>query len=41
VVADAGGPFVHTVLVDAGTDHGVVKGMAAVNERGLPTSATS
>jgi rod shape-determining protein MreC len=35
VVADAGGPFVHTVLVDAGTDHGVVKGMAAVNERGL------
>ncbi|MGH6920845.1 MAG: rod shape-determining protein MreC, partial [Geminicoccaceae bacterium] len=35
VVADAGGPFVHTVLVDAGTDQGVVKGMAAVNERGL------
>jgi rod shape-determining protein MreC len=35
VVADAGGPFVHTVLVDAGADQGVVKGMAAVNERGL------
>jgi rod shape-determining protein MreC len=35
VVADASGPFVHTVLVDAGTRHGVVKGMAAVNERGL------
>jgi rod shape-determining protein MreC len=35
VVADAGGPFVHTVLVDAGAERGVVKGMAAVNERGL------
>ena len=35
VVADAGGPFVHTVLVNAGANHGVVKGMAAVNERGL------
>jgi rod shape-determining protein MreC len=35
VVADASGPFVHTVLVDAGSRHGVVKGMAAVNERGL------
>jgi rod shape-determining protein MreC len=35
VVADAGGPFVHTVLVDAGSERGVVKGMAAVNERGL------
>ena len=35
VVADASGPFVHTVLVDAGARHGVVKGMAAVNERGL------
>lgn len=35
VVADAGGPFVQTVLVDAGADRGVVKGMAAVNERGL------
>jgi rod shape-determining protein MreC len=35
VVADASGPFVHTVLVDAGARRGVVKGMAAVNERGL------
>jgi rod shape-determining protein MreC len=35
VVADAGGPFVHSVLLDAGADQGVVKGMAAVNERGL------
>ena len=35
VVADAGGPFVQTVLVNAGSDQGVVKGMAAVNERGL------
>lgn len=35
VIADSGGPFVHTVLVNAGRDHGVVKGMAAVNEHGL------
>ncbi|MEM7022407.1 MAG: rod shape-determining protein MreC [Pseudomonadota bacterium] len=35
VVADASGPFVHTVLVDAGGDRGVVEGMAVVNERGL------
>jgi rod shape-determining protein MreC len=35
VVADGGGPFMHTVLVDAGSDHGVVKGMAAVDDRGL------
>jgi rod shape-determining protein MreC len=35
VVADAGGPFVQTVLVNAGTEQGVVKGMAAVNELGL------
>ena len=35
VVADAGGPFVHTVLVDVGAEHGVARGMAAVNERGL------
>jgi rod shape-determining protein MreC len=35
VVADAGGPFVHTVLVDVGADDGVARGMAAVNERGL------
>jgi rod shape-determining protein MreC len=35
VVADTGGPFVHTVLVDAGAEDGVARGMAAVNERGL------
>jgi rod shape-determining protein MreC len=35
VVADAGGPFVHTVLVDVGAEDGVDRGMAAVNERGL------
>jgi rod shape-determining protein MreC len=35
VVADAGGPFVQTVLVNAGVEQGVAKGMAAVNERGL------
>jgi rod shape-determining protein MreC len=35
VVADGGGPFMHTVLVDAGSDQGVVKGMAAVDARGL------
>jgi rod shape-determining protein MreC len=35
VVADAGGPFVHTVLVDVGTEDGAAQGMAAVNERGL------
>jgi rod shape-determining protein MreC len=35
VVADTGGPFVHTVIVDAGARRGVTKGMAAVNERGL------
>ena len=35
VVADGGGPFVHTVLLNVGRDHGVVRGMAGVNERGL------
>ena len=35
VVTDPGGPFVQTVLINAGTDQGVVKGMAAVNDRGL------
>jgi rod shape-determining protein MreC len=35
VVADAGGPFVHTVLLDVGAADGVARGMAAVNERGL------
>jgi rod shape-determining protein MreC len=35
VVADSGGPFVHTRLVNAGQRQGVVRGMAAVNEQGL------
>ena len=35
MVADAGGPFVHTVLINVGAEQGVAKGMAAVNERGL------
>jgi rod shape-determining protein MreC len=35
VIADTGGPFVHTVLLDVGTEHGAARGMAAVNERGL------
>jgi rod shape-determining protein MreC len=35
VVADSGGPFVQTVIVNAGADSGVVAGMAAMNERGL------
>ncbi len=35
VVADSGGPFVQTVLVNAGTEQGVANGMAAVNEHGL------
>jgi len=35
VIADAGGPFVHTVLINVGADDGITGGMAAVNERGL------
>lgn len=35
VVADGGGPFVHTVLIDVGMRHGVREGMAAVNGAGL------
>lgn len=35
VVADTGGPFVHTVLVNAGRGSGVASGMAAVNDQGL------
>jgi rod shape-determining protein MreC len=35
VVADAGGPFVHTLLIDAGSERGVRKGMAAVTPQGL------
>jgi len=35
VIADASGPFVQTVLINAGRDQGVVKGQAVVDERGL------
>jgi rod shape-determining protein MreC len=35
VVADSGGPFVQTVIVNAGSERGVVAGMAAMNEQGL------
>jgi rod shape-determining protein MreC len=35
VVADGGGPFVDTVLIDAGAAAGVAKGMAAVDGQGL------
>jgi rod shape-determining protein MreC len=34
-VADAGGPFLHTLLIDAGADRGVRKGMAAVTPEGM------
>jgi rod shape-determining protein MreC len=35
VVADSGGGFVHTVLLDAGADQGVAAGMAALTPEGL------
>jgi rod shape-determining protein MreC len=35
VIADASGPFVQTVLVNAGRAQGVTKGQAVVDERGL------
>ncbi len=35
VIADATGPFVHTVLINAGRNEGVAKGQAVVDERGL------
>ncbi len=35
VIADASGPFVHTVLINAGHDQGIAKGQAAVDELGL------
>jgi rod shape-determining protein MreC len=35
VVADAGGPFVRTVLLNAGRRDGVVKGQAVVNANGV------
>jgi rod shape-determining protein MreC len=35
VIADASGPFAHTVLLNAGRQQGVTKGQAVVDERGL------
>jgi rod shape-determining protein MreC len=35
VIADATGPFVHTVLVSAGREQGIAKGQAVADERGL------
>lgn len=35
IVADPGGPFVQTRLIDAGRDRGVLKGMAVVDAYGL------
>ena len=35
VIADATGPFVHTVLINAGHDQGIGKGQAVVDELGL------
>jgi rod shape-determining protein MreC len=35
IVADAGGPFMQTRLIDAGQDRGIADGMAVVTERGL------
>lgn len=35
VVADSGGVFVHTLLLDAGADRGIVSGMPAVSPQGL------
>ncbi|SNB61417.1 rod shape-determining protein MreC [Arboricoccus pini] len=35
VVADPGGPFVNTALIDAGADAGVQNGMAVVDDHGL------
>ena len=35
VVADPGGPFVRTLLIDAGADRGIETGMAVVDESGL------
>lgn len=35
IIADHNGPFIHTILVNAGTDDGIEQGIAVVNERGL------
>lgn len=35
IVADPGGPFVRTLLIDAGADRGIETGMAVVEESGM------
>jgi len=35
VIADMSGPFLRTILVNAGSDQGVLKGQAVVDDRGL------
>lgn len=35
VIAEAGGPFVHTYIVNVGSEHGVEKGQAVIDDRGL------
>ncbi len=35
IIADSGGPFVHTRLIDAGSRRGVREGMAVVDARGM------
>jgi len=35
VIADASGPFVHTVLINAGHNQGIAKGQAVVDDLGL------
>jgi len=35
VIADASGPFVHTVLINAGRTQGIAKGQAVADDRGL------
>lgn len=35
VIADMSGPFLRTILVNAGADQGVLKGQAVVDDRGL------
>jgi rod shape-determining protein MreC len=35
VIADSGSVFVHTLLLDAGADRGVVRGMPAISPQGL------
>jgi rod shape-determining protein MreC len=34
-IAETGGPFMRTMVINVGTEHGVSKGQAVINERGL------